>query len=259
MTLLYPHWPSALLLCLFAVAFGSVFGTNPTISDALTLTVLGERRVSAYGSVRLWTSLGWAIAVMVAGAFYQFHGLALMVPFALFGLIGMVMTVRGFSGDRHGPVVGGEQSLRVIPRLLAQSRPLVLWLLALTLISVCTQAAIAFVPLAIADAGGGPLLLAVSASVGALFEIPLFAASDVFDWGAHSGGNHRLLDGRHISGCDRSYEDGNGVLLWPCLHGHSRYHLDVRPGSYACRWPRLDVRVIKPWPSDRCGSGGLDF
>ena len=178
MTLLYPHWPSALLLCLFAVAFGSVFGTNPTISDALTLTVLGERRVSAYGSVRLWTSLGWAIAVMVAGAFYQFHGLALMVPFALFGLIGMVMTVRGFSGDRHGPVVGGEQSLRVIPRLLAQSRPLVLWLLALTLISVCTQAAIAFVPLAIADAGGGPLLLAVSASVGALFEIPLFARGE---------------------------------------------------------------------------------
>jgi PPP family 3-phenylpropionic acid transporter len=178
MSLLYPHWPTSVLLCLLAVAYGSVFGTNPTISDALTLTVLGPERESAYGSVRLWTSLGWAVAVLLAGWVYQSQGLTLMVPFAVIGLLGMLWTSLGFGGDRHGPSNSESRSLADIPALLAKSRPLVLWLLALTLISVCTQAAVAFVPLAISDAGGGPMLLAISASVGAVFEIPLFARSE---------------------------------------------------------------------------------
>ncbi len=178
MSLLYPNWPTPTLLCLFAVAYGSVFGTNPTISDALTLNVLGAERESAYGSVRLWTSLGWAGFVLIAGWVYQLRGLTLMVPFAVVGLLGMLWTALGFGSDRHGPAEGEGRRLADVPALLTRSRPLVLWLLALTLISVCTQAAVSFVPLAIADAGGGPLLLAISASVGAAFEIPLFARSE---------------------------------------------------------------------------------
>ena len=178
MSLLYPQWPTPVLLCLLAVAYGSVFGTNPTISDALTLNVLGPERESAYGSVRLWTSLGWAGFVLVAGWVYQVRGLGLMVPFAVIGLLGMLWTSLGFGGDRHGPAQTESSSLAEVPALLTRSRPLVFWLLALTLISICTQAAVSFVPLAIANAGGGPLLLAVSASVGAAFEIPLFARGE---------------------------------------------------------------------------------
>lgn len=168
-------WPGPLALCLVSVAFGSVSGSSVSLEDSLTLAVLGDEQTS-YGSVRLWTSLGWAVFVLVAGAVYQHLGLAWMVPLGVACFAVMLVVLRGIpraprTGHRPG------HGVREVVDLVRGSQALRTWLVALSLVAVAAQGAAAFLPLALSDAGGGPLLLAVAASVAALVEIPFFGRS----------------------------------------------------------------------------------
>ena len=169
-------WPQVLALCLVGAVFGGVSGTSVVLEDSLTLAVLGPQDATAYGSVRQWTSLGWAVVVLVAGAVYQQLSLSWMVPLAVTGLLAMLLTLRGLPTPPPPSGRAGRTGAD-FAALLRSSPRLVGWLVALAVVAVSVQAATTFVPLAITDAGGGPFLVAVSASVGALIEIPFFGRS----------------------------------------------------------------------------------
>jgi hypothetical protein len=170
-------WPGVVALCLVTVAFSSVSGTSVALEDSMALAVLGRHRATSYGSVRQWTSLGWAVFVVVAGAVYERAGLSWMVPLGVTGFLVMVLSLRRLSSRPPATTQGGRRT-RELFALLRGSPALTTWLVALALVAVAAQGAGSFVPLALTRAGGGPLLLAAAASLAALVEIPFFGRSE---------------------------------------------------------------------------------
>ena len=69
-------------LLLVAVLLSMCSSPGAPLSDALAVAYLGEERMSEYGRIRLWASLGWGVAVIGFGALYQVVGLALSCPYA---------------------------------------------------------------------------------------------------------------------------------------------------------------------------------
>lgn len=166
-------WAIALMTSVLYV----VSAPGTALSDTIALRVLGPERETDYGRIRLWASAGWAVAVVLFGAWYEEAGLGPVLPAyalgtAVFAVVALRFPAtrperRTSAGSRWGSV--GE-AFRISPRLLP-------FLVGLLLVSVATSAAWSFLPLRIVSRGGGPLLIGLSAAVGAVVEIPFFRAS----------------------------------------------------------------------------------
>ena len=164
---------------------GFVSGPRVGIMDSLALDHLGPRRASEYGTIRLWASLGWAIAVLAFGAWFEQAGLGPVVPAYVVGLLAFAAVLTRFPvtrpsehehrGTRFGSV---GAAFRASPRLLP-------FLVGVLFVGTATSAAWNFVPLRIASHGGGPFLVGLSACLAALVEIPFMQAGSWF--GRHVG------------------------------------------------------------------------
>jgi MFS transporter, PPP family, 3-phenylpropionic acid transporter len=169
--------PSYLPIVAVAVPFGVAQSPGPAFADTLALGTLGEGRLSEYGSVRVWTSVGWAVAVVAFGALFERVGLWLMMPaFAAATVLYVALALRfprtvpppqATAGSRLGSV---GDAVRESPRLLP-------FLVGVLLVSTATQGAWSFVPLRIASFGGGPLLVGIAAGLAAVVEVPFLSAS----------------------------------------------------------------------------------
>jgi PPP family 3-phenylpropionic acid transporter len=168
--------PSYLPIVAVAVLLGVAQSPGPAFADTLALGTLGEGRLSEYGSVRVWTSIGWAVAVVAFGALFERVGLWLMMPaFAAATVLYVALALRfprtvpppRTAGSRLGSV---GDAVRESPRLLP-------FLLGVLLVSTATQGAWSFVPLRIASFGGGPLIVGIAAGLAAVVEVPFLSAS----------------------------------------------------------------------------------
>ena len=63
-------------ILLVAVLMSMCSSPGAPLSDALAVAYLGEERMSEYGRIRLWASLGWGVAVIGFGALYEAVGVA---------------------------------------------------------------------------------------------------------------------------------------------------------------------------------------
>jgi PPP family 3-phenylpropionic acid transporter len=164
--------PATALIALLMGVWGSR-APLPSLCDALALQRLSAFDRSAYGSVRLWTSAGFAIAAVLWGGALVLLPLTGMLFFYAAGLIGLatwtwlvVPRIEGGAVDVQTPKV----------RLLSGSSKAILRLLpfltALLFVSTAFVATWNFVVLRITGLGGSALLVGAAASLQALAEIP---------------------------------------------------------------------------------------
>jgi len=126
----------------------------------------------SYGSYRMWGSLGWAVAIVGFGAWYERRGLgALPVLYAL-GLLAFTVIVSRFPSER--PDRPERSRFGAVGDAFRGSTALRPFLVGLLVVGVASSAAWSFVPLRISARGGGPFLIAVAASRG----ISRFTACD---------------------------------------------------------------------------------
>jgi MFS transporter, PPP family, 3-phenylpropionic acid transporter len=159
------------LLAVAVVALWACRSSSASLADAIALDRLGAERRAEYGRVRLWTSIGWAAAVLVWGAIVEasaYGTAALLYPVALLGVVGW--TLFGLGG-RSAAVV--RHATRAPLRHVV--RPLVVFLTALLLAQTAFAAGFNFSSLRIAGLGGSALLVAVAASLQAWAEVPAMA------------------------------------------------------------------------------------
>ncbi len=172
---LAPVSSPTLLVATLAVILVVVEAPGTALSDSLALANLGPNASSRYGSIRLWTSLGWALSAVALGGVYERFGYGSALPvYALF-LVGYLLTLAPFRRTTRSltqPVAHDARSNAW--RAVREVRELPWFLVGLIIVSASSMAANTFVALQIVDGGGGPFLLGLSASLMALVEVPFF-------------------------------------------------------------------------------------
>ena len=162
-------------LAVVAVLRGASESPGAPLTDSIALHALGSERATSYGSYRMWGSLGWAVAIVGFGAWYERRGLgALPVLYAL-GLLAFTVIVSRFPSER--PDRPERSRFGAVGDAFRGSTALRPFLVGLLVVGVASSAAWSFVPLRISARGGGPFLIAVAASLAAIAEIPIFRAS----------------------------------------------------------------------------------
>jgi PPP family 3-phenylpropionic acid transporter len=139
-----------------------------SLVDAIALEH-GSR--SDYGRVRLWMSIGWAIAACVWGLVLQTGTLDLLP--AIYGAC--VVGVAVAAGAVGGGLVIHERAPRGARR--AMLRELATFLASLLLLFAAFSATFSFVSVRIAELGGGLLLIGVAAALQAVAEVPVMRAT----------------------------------------------------------------------------------
>ena len=150
--------------------------TSLSIRLAVIEPVAGHVRLHLGDAIRLWTSLGWALSVVVFGAAYERLGYASALPLYALLLLGYLATLAPFRrGARLGSRHGSPHNSRANAwRAVREVRELPWFLVGLVIVSASSMGANTFVALQIVDSGGGPFLLGLSASLMALVEVPFF-------------------------------------------------------------------------------------
>jgi MFS transporter, PPP family, 3-phenylpropionic acid transporter len=173
---LVPTGGSLVAIAVIAGLLGAAQAPIAPLANALALTHLGPERETEFGRIRLWTSIGWAVAVVAAGAWFQHAGLTTLLQiFAAAIAICAGLTAR-FPTERPSHRRQRASRLGSIGEAFHAPR-FALFLMGVFLMSVASSAAWSFVPLRIAARGGGPFLIGLSAGLAAVIEIPFFRAS----------------------------------------------------------------------------------
>ena len=154
-------------------------GAVVPIGDAIALDHLGTENAHDYGLIRLWSSLGFAVAAVAFGALSEVARIGLMpliyaAAMATLAAWSATMTrempARVPTGGRFGSVGAAfRASSRLAPLLVG----MLLW-------GIGFAAAWTFLPLRIVGRGGGPLLVGIAAAVGAFIEVPVMRKSKWF-------------------------------------------------------------------------------
>jgi MFS transporter, PPP family, 3-phenylpropionic acid transporter len=176
---------AALAYALFARGFWSLLVGAAVLStmwapivplgDTLAVVRLGESALVQYGRIRLWSSIGYAAAIVVFGAVLEGVGLtAIMVFFACaaaavatWSIVQPADRAEHVAQSRLGAV---GDVFRAAPRLAP-------FLAALLLVGIGTTAAWQFLPLRIVGSGGGPFLVGVAGGLGAGVEVPVMLST----------------------------------------------------------------------------------
>jgi MFS transporter, PPP family, 3-phenylpropionic acid transporter len=166
----------AVAILALVVLLGVAQSPITALADALALTTLGVERESRYGTIRLWTSVGWGVAVIAFGAWFEHSGLNVLLPVYAAGALAYAAVASTFPRTSGASATHGSR-LGALGEVLHSSGALRRFLVGLLLVGMATQAAWTFVPLRIADRGGGPFLIGLAAGIAAFIEIPFFAAS----------------------------------------------------------------------------------
>jgi MFS transporter, PPP family, 3-phenylpropionic acid transporter len=141
-----------------------------SLCDAIALDELGENR-AAYGRLRLWMSVGWAVAVCVWGLLLQLGSIDLMPwIYAVSALVIGLVALR-VAGPRvlHAPPPRGSRR--------AMARALSLFLLSLLVLFAAYSATFSFVAIRIDELGGGLFVIGLAAGLQAVAETPVMRVS----------------------------------------------------------------------------------
>jgi PPP family 3-phenylpropionic acid transporter len=164
-------WLPGVVLASAALAAGRAPGE--ALADTLALTVLGPSGGSRYGSIRLWSSAGFAVAVGGWGLVLERTSLALVLVAYPVALLLVLAASTGLLTDR----VPRSARPASMP-LRAVLRPdLALLLVGTGVFGVAMGASWTVLPLRLTDLGGGVAAVAAASVVGALAEIPLMRST----------------------------------------------------------------------------------
>jgi PPP family 3-phenylpropionic acid transporter len=163
-----------------AAALAGVRAPGEALADTLAVVSLREGATRFYGGVRLWSSIGFAVAVGAGGLLLSRTSLALVLviyPVAMFVgavTLGAVRTRsprRGDSPDRSA----SSPRMRSLRR--AFGGPFVWVLTGALVFGTGMGASFTVLPLRITDVGGGVGMVGAASVVGAVGEVPLMMSS----------------------------------------------------------------------------------
>jgi PPP family 3-phenylpropionic acid transporter len=178
----------AIVLCASLLAVARAPGE--AFANALAIGTLRTGASRNYGHIRLWASIGFAVAVAVTAVVLQHTSLALILiayPAA------MVVQFASTAGHRWPVTPPGPMLRRSGPRAGARSRLLLLHGGALAF-GVAMGASLTASPLRLVAVGGGVVAVGAAAVLGALVEIPVMRASGAL-WHRLGAGKVFLLGG----------------------------------------------------------------
>lgn len=161
------------LIIVGALLLAAARAPGEALADSLTVEVLGDSAPALYGRVRLWASVGFAVAVGGWGAIVARTSLdVILLAYPL-----MILVVLGSTIGHGWPAVVVRTSpRRVVLGDLART-PLT-WLLGCALLfGTAMGASMTAVPLRLVEVGGGVMAVAAAAVVGAVAEIPFMRFS----------------------------------------------------------------------------------
>ena len=147
------------------------------LCDTLALAHLGADRITEYGRIRLWASVGWAIAVIALGAVYEATGLESVPLLYAAGIVAIALWTYRLPTTAPTPQ-RSESRLGALGDVVRESPRLLAFLAGLFLVGGASSAAVSFLGLRIVGRGGGTFLVGLAAGVIACVEIPIMAASD---------------------------------------------------------------------------------
>jgi PPP family 3-phenylpropionic acid transporter len=157
-----------------AIFFSAARAPLQPLADAIALDRVRSSERGDYARMRVWMSVGWAVAVVAWGAMLQADRLSL-APYLYAATVAAVAVWAAFAMRRtrvshrvRESQVGGAAS--VLPRLLAL-------LVSLLLVYAAFAATFNFLALRIQGLGGGAFLVGVAASLQAVAEVPVMLAT----------------------------------------------------------------------------------
>lgn len=165
-------WLIAAAMFLFAVC------NSPVVALADSLAI-GQTRVEeglSYGRLRLHGSLGWTIGVFAMGQIVDRFGLGAIFPgYALLTLLGALST---FAIPRPAASEASEPETAPARTALLRNTGLLSLLVASFVLSLATQANLAFFPLYMDSLGAQPGIIGWTISLSSLAEIPFMLIAD---------------------------------------------------------------------------------
>jgi PPP family 3-phenylpropionic acid transporter len=149
------------------------------LADALALDRLGPHRRDAYGTVRLWMSLTFAVGAIGWGLILEAFGIDVMAfGYAALTGINALLVLFVFRGRWPMPSRGEPSERRL--GALATAPAVLLFLLALFLSFAPYSAAYNFAAVQIAALGGGAVFVGLAAGLQAAAEVPSMLAASRF-------------------------------------------------------------------------------
>ncbi|TBL81287.1 MFS transporter [Paenibacillus thalictri] len=140
-----------------------------SLSDSLTLlTVAGTKR--SYASIRIFGSVGFAIAALVFGMYLTAKG-ASAIPSLCLATVVLTLIVSFFLQDKQGSVkkIGFNGLFHIITR-----KRFILFMLTMLAVSISTRTNDTFLALFLQQLGASTTLIGNSWMMSALSEIPVF-------------------------------------------------------------------------------------
>jgi MFS family permease len=190
-------------VALLSFAFAAFQTTTGPNMDVIALEYLGPERMTDYGRIRGWESLGYATACLSIGAILQVAGARWSMPiFAIASAAVFLWSMtlerdRPTGVERHGRLGTVGTVLRSAPRFRG-------YLVVLLLVWSGFNAAWNFIALRIEQGGGGPFLVGIGTALGGLVEVPMMRFSSRL-------GRERGLRRAYLLGC---LIYATGFLLW---------------------------------------------
>ncbi len=154
--------------------FCFAFFSNPfgALTDNLALDYIQNHR-STYGEIRLWASVGWAVATTIVGRIVLNAGPAIIFPVAS-GVFFVTFLVTSQYNDLH-QISEQQKSLKIrdVPRIL-QSKSLFFFLILMFLAAVCTAPIYMMINLYYQGIGATYEQIGIAFAVQAISELPFF-------------------------------------------------------------------------------------
>jgi PPP family 3-phenylpropionic acid transporter len=143
------------------------------LADTLALTVLGPSGGRRYGSIRLWSSAGFAVAVAGWGLLLERTSLS----FVLVAYPAALLLVFAASTPLHASAASPRAAVPRTPLRSIMRSDLAALLLGTGVFGVAMGASWTVLPLRLTDIGGGVAAVAAASVVGALTEIPFMLST----------------------------------------------------------------------------------
>ena len=157
----------------FAIVLSAWRAPLASLLDAIALDRLPAGARTEYGRLRLWMSVGWALAVLVWGVVLHAATLEL-IPGLYAGMSVLVALGARYAGGAqrrpHPARAASRPKLGLPPALL-------IFLASMLLVNAAFAATWNFLALRIVDLGGGVFVVALGASLQAVAEIPAMLAT----------------------------------------------------------------------------------
>jgi MFS transporter, PPP family, 3-phenylpropionic acid transporter len=162
--------------CVFA-AFQTTTGPN---IDAITLAQLGDNRMTDYGRIRAWESVGYATACLFLGALLQAVGVQWSMIVLACASVAVLLWAGTLDRDRPSRREAEHGRLGTVGALFRSAPRLWVFVASLLLLWTGFNAAWNFIALKIEQGGGGPLLVGIGTALGGAIEVPTMRLSSRF-------------------------------------------------------------------------------